>query len=65
MKLNVGKCEVLHLGRKILWHQHMLRDNQLESGFVEKDLGVLAVMSQQCVLAAKRKMVNGDLGCIR
>lgn len=42
----------------------MLGDNQLESGFIEKGVGVLVVMSQQCVLAGKQK-VNVDLGCIK
>lgn len=41
----------------------MLGDNQLESSFAEKDVGVLVVMSQQCALAEKK--VNVDLGCIR
>ncbi|KAK4817250.1 hypothetical protein QYF61_005463, partial [Mycteria americana] len=49
MKFSKGKCKVLH--------QYMLGDDQLESSFAQKDLGVLVdtklTMSQQCALAAK------------
>ncbi|KAK4819062.1 LOW QUALITY PROTEIN: hypothetical protein QYF61_025295 [Mycteria americana] len=65
--MDMRKCQVLHLGRKNPMHQYMLGATQLESIFVEKDLGVLAdtksSMSQQCALAAKA--ANGVPGCIR
>ncbi|XP_029876354.1 uncharacterized protein LOC115343912 [Aquila chrysaetos chrysaetos] len=64
---NKRKCKVLHLRRKNPMHQYMLGATQLESIFVEKDLGVLvdtkSNMSQQCALMAK--VANGVLGCIR
>jgi len=46
-------------------HQNMLGATHLESGFAEKDMGVLVGtelnVSQQCALVAK---VNCVLGCI-
>ena len=67
MRLNKGKCRVLHLGRNNTLHQYRLGADLLESISVERDLGVLVhdrlTMSQQCVLATKK--TNGILGCIR
>jgi len=67
MRLNKGKCRVLHLGRNNPLHQYRLGADLLESISVERDLGVLVhdrlTMSQQCVLATKK--TNGILGCIR
>jgi len=67
MKLNRGKCRVLHLGRYHPMHQYMLRADLLESSSTERYLGVLVdnkwTMSQQCALVAKK--ANGILGCIK
>ena len=41
MKVNKEKCKALHLGRNNSTHHYMLEATQLESSFVEKDLGVL------------------------
>ncbi|GAB0186325.1 mitochondrial enolase superfamily member 1 [Grus japonensis] len=67
MKLNQGKCWVLHPGRNNPKHQYRLGVDLLGSSSVEKDLGVLVdkkfSMSQQCALMAKK--ANGILGYIK
>ena len=61
MKFNKSKCKVLPLGR------YRLGADLLESGSVEKDLGVLGdskvTLSQQCALVAKK--ANSILGYIK
>ena len=64
-KFSKGKCKVLHVKRNNPMHQYRLRADLMESGSVERDLGVLVddklTMSQQCALAAKK--ASGILGC--
>lgn len=40
--LTKGKCQVLLIGKSIPLHCYRLGTNRLESGFAEKDQGVLA-----------------------
>ncbi|KAJ7424371.1 rna-directed dna polymerase from mobile element jockey-like [Pitangus sulphuratus] len=62
LKINKGKCRVLHLGRNNPKHQYRLGADLLESSSAEKDLVDKKMsMSQYCVLVAKK--ANGILGC--
>ncbi|KAJ7415532.1 hypothetical protein WISP_77283 [Willisornis vidua] len=67
MKFKIGKCKVLHLGRNNHLHQYVLRADQLENSFLEKELGILVDtklnMSQLCALAGK--IASGTLGIRR
>ncbi|GAB0205992.1 hypothetical protein GRJ2_003064800 [Grus japonensis] len=67
MKLNKGKCRVLHLEKNSPRDQYRLEVDLLGSSAAEKDLGVLVhnklSMSQQCALVAKK--ASGILGCIK
>jgi len=67
MRLNKGKCRVLHLGRNNPMHHYSLGVDLLQSSSVERDLRVLVddrlTMSQQCALTAKK--ASGILVCIR
>jgi len=63
MKINKGKCRVLHLGRNNPMHHYRLEADLLESSSVERDLGVLVddkLTLSQCALVAKA--ANGILG---
>ncbi|PKU41298.1 rna-directed dna polymerase from mobile element jockey-like [Limosa lapponica baueri] len=66
MKLNKGKCRVVHIGRNNPINQCRLGADLLLSSSVERDLGVLddkLSMKQQCALVAKK--ASGLLGCIK
>ncbi|XP_062424398.1 uncharacterized protein LOC134136511 isoform X2 [Rhea pennata] len=41
LRLNKGKCRVLHLGKNNPWHQYKPEADLVESSSAEKDLGVL------------------------
>ncbi|PKU34572.1 hypothetical protein llap_15128 [Limosa lapponica baueri] len=67
MKVNKGKCRILHLGRNNPMHQYRLGADLPESTSVERDLGVLVdnklAMSQQWALVAKK--ANDILACTK
>ncbi|KAJ7404061.1 hypothetical protein BTVI_73968 [Pitangus sulphuratus] len=58
LKLNKGKCRVLHLGSNNPMHLYRLGADLLESSSVEKDLGDPVdnelSMSQKCALVARK-----------
>jgi len=61
------KCKVLHLGKSNSMHKYMLGVKRMESGFAEKDLGVLVdtkLSMKQCCAPVERK-ASSILGCIR
>lgn len=66
MKINKGKCWVLHLGQSNVGHRYRLEEEWLESSSAERDLGVLVDsrlnVRHHCTLAAKR--TNCILGCL-
>jgi len=63
MRINKSKCWDLHLGDSNPMKCCRLGEQWLKSCPVEKDLGVLLNMSQQCAQVAKK--ANGILACIR
>lgn len=66
MEFIKGKCKCLYLGKNYPRHQYCLGVKKLESGFAERDLGVLMDtklnMNQECAFAAE--VANSSLGCI-
>lgn len=66
-KFHTRQCEVLHPRRNNPRHQCILEDQQLESNFAKKYLGILVDtkvnISQPCALVAKA--ATSHLGCIR
>ena len=67
MKFKKSKHKVLHLGKNNPRHQYRLGAELLQSGSVEKDLGVLVdnklTLCQHCALVSKK--AKGILGCIK
>ena len=67
MQFNKSKCKILHMGRNHAVHQYILGDDQLESSFAGRDLGVLVgsklTVSQQCTFWQGRLTVSwAELG---
>ena len=66
MQFNVGKCKVMHLGRKNKRYKYKMGGTILESVEAEKDLGIWMHSSAkphtQCEKAAKK--ANTALGMI-
>jgi len=67
MKLNMSKCQILHLGQTNPGSTYKQRHKRLESSPLGRDLGGWVGgklnMSQQCALAAQR--ANHVLVCIK
>ena len=67
MEYNVGKCGVLHLGKKNSKNKYTLNGQTLKESVMEKDLGILIdnslKFSEQCNSAAKS--ANRVLGMIK
>jgi len=67
MEFNVGKCKVMHVGKKNVKFPYHMRGNVLKEVELEKDLGVFISVdlkcSQQCVYACNK--ANKVMGMIR